>query len=166
MRGLLNSFRYAAQGIAFCAGTGRNFRLMLCAAGYVVWAGLVAGLTPVEWALELLCCGLVLSLEGVNTALEQLCDRVTRQRDPLVGRAKDCAAGAALLASLGAALVWLVLTLGGGYGSRLLDWLTDPLWHGGMFGLTVPAALWWACRRAPRGPAGMTDPEYHRKEEG
>lgn len=146
MAGLLRSFRYAFQGIAFCARQGRNFRLMLCAAVYVVWAGLVAELAPVEWGLELLCCALVLGLEAVNTALEQLCDRVTQAQDSRIGRAKDCAAAAALLASIGAALVWLMLTVGGGHALTLLQWLMQPPWHAAAFLASVFAALFWGLR--------------------
>lgn len=120
---------------------GRNFRLMVCAAGYVVWFGWTVHLSPAEWGIELLCCGLVLALEGMNTALEQLCDRVTRAQDEYIRRAKDCAAGAVLLASVCAALIWLGITLGGGYWQVLLSWR-----GGGLVLLTLPAALWWSFR--------------------
>lgn len=141
MKGLLCSFSYALQGIAVCLKTGRNFRLMVCAAGYVVWTGWIARLSPAEWGLELLCCGLVLALEGLNTALERLCDRVTRERDPLIGQAKDCAAGAVLLAAAVSALVWLIVTVGGGHWHAVLAWR-----GGGVVLLTLPAALWWSLR--------------------
>lgn len=138
MRALLASFLYALRGLGV-ALTGRNFRLMVCAAGYVVWTGWMAGLTAAEWGIELLCCALVLALEGINTALEQLCDRITVERDPAIGRVKDCAAGAVLLASAVSALIWLVITLGGGYWRAMLAWR-----QGGLLLLTLPAALWWA----------------------
>lgn len=141
MKGLLRSFQYALQGIAFCLRTGRNFRIMVCAAGYVVWTGCAAGLSAAEWGIELLCCGLVLALEGLNTALEQLCDRVTRERDVCIRRAKDCAAGAVLLMSLCSALVWLAVTASGGHWRVLLAWR-----GGGLILLTLPAAFWWSCR--------------------
>lgn len=140
MKDFLSSFRWAARGIAFCLKTGRNFRIMTCAAGYVVWFGWMSGLTAAEWGIELLCCGLVLALEGMNTALEQLCDRVTRAQDDYIRRAKDCAAGAVLLASVCAVLIWLVITLGGGYWQALLSW------RGGLMLLTLPAAMWWSFR--------------------
>ncbi|MGM9537062.1 MAG: diacylglycerol kinase family protein [Candidatus Onthomonas sp.] len=140
MKAFLASFRWALRGIGFCLKTGRNFRIMTCAAVYVVWFGWIAGLTSAEWGIELLCCGLVLALEGMNTALEQLCDRVTRQRDDYIRRAKDCAAGAVLLASICAALIWLVIAVSGGYWRVLLSW------RGGLMLLTLPAAVWWSFR--------------------
>ena len=146
MRGLLHAFSYALRGLRYLLRTGRNFRLQLCAALYVLWTGWMARLSPAEWAVELLCCAAVLSAEGLNTALELLADRVTRERDALIGQAKDCAAGAVLLLSLGAAAVWLVITLGGGHHRAMLGWLLGAPWRAALFALSVPAALFWALR--------------------
>lgn len=141
MAGLIRSFRYALRGIALALG-GRNFRIMACAACYVVWAGLIVQPTAAEWAAQLACCGLVLALEGMNTALEQLCDRVTLDRDPRIAAAKDCAAGAVLLASLFSAAVWLAVN--GGRWALLAGWLTRSPWHGGLFAASVVLALAWS----------------------
>ncbi len=112
MRGLLRAFSYALRGLRYLLRTGRNFRLQLCAALYVLWTGWMARLSPAEWAVELLA------------------DRVTRERDSLIGQAKDCAAGAVLLLSLGAAAITARCSAG--------SWA--------LFALSVPAALFWALR--------------------
>ena len=39
----------------------------------------------------------VLSSELLNTSIERICDRITKDRDPLIGNAKDLAAGAVLI---------------------------------------------------------------------
>ena len=54
---------------------------------------------PVWWALLLAAAFLVLLTELINTAIEALCDRVELGNDPLIERAKDCAAGAVLMAA-------------------------------------------------------------------
>ena len=41
----------------------------------------------------------VLSSELFNTAVERICDRITKDRDPLIGNAKDLAAGSVLIIS-------------------------------------------------------------------
>ena len=69
-----------------------------------------------EWAVLVLAIGLVWLAEGVNTALEALGDAVSADPNPLVGRAKDVAAGAVLLASIGAAAAGLLIFV-----PRLLD---------------------------------------------
>jgi diacylglycerol kinase (ATP) len=45
----------------------------------------------------------------MNTALEVLADAVAPDPHPLVGRAKDAAAGAVLVAALGAAAIGLLV---------------------------------------------------------
>jgi undecaprenol kinase len=64
----------------------------------LVWAALVA-----------LSVGLVLALELLNSALEYLIDRVHPDQAAEIGRAKDAAAGAVLIASAAAAIIGLLM---------------------------------------------------------
>ena len=108
MRRRATSFRAAWAGIAYALATQVNFRIELAAgvAAILVAVLLAAPLTPI-----LLACALVLSLEVLNTAVEATIDLVSPDHDDVARVAKDCAAGAVLLASVGAAAVGLV-TLG------------------------------------------------------
>lgn len=49
--------------------------------------------------------------EGQRAAVEELCDRVSPEFDPSIGRIKDIATGGVLAASIAAAIIGL-LTLG------------------------------------------------------
>jgi diacylglycerol kinase (ATP) len=55
--------------------------------------------------------GMVWLAEALNTAIEELCDHVTPDRHAAIGRIKDLAAGAVLIASIAAGLIG-ALTLG------------------------------------------------------
>lgn len=112
---LLRGFRYAMRGIVYGVRTQRNMRIHLAALATVCIAGHIARLTVTHWCLVLLCCMAVLSLELVNTALEAACDAVSRQRHPLLGHAKDAAAGAVLVSAIGSVVIAAVL-LRYGYG--------------------------------------------------
>ena len=72
--------------------------LAIVAAAMGVWLGIAAW----QWAAVALAIGLVLTAEALNTALERLADAAHPEEHPLVGRAKDMAAGGVLLASLAA----------------------------------------------------------------
>ena len=64
---------------------------------------------PLVWiALCIVAAGGVLAAELLNTALEHLADRLHPDRHPAIQMAKDCAAGAVLLASLAAAAIGLL----------------------------------------------------------
>ena len=110
----MKCFVYAARGFAYAVRTQRNMRFHLCAAFYVVLAGLVTDLSASEWAAVLLCIGLVLALELVNTAIEYTCDSITKEYAEPVKRAKDCAAGAVLCAAAVAAVVGCIVFFGQG----------------------------------------------------
>ena len=84
-----------------------NARVQLAVALAVVVLGLWLGLGARDWALLALAIGLVLSAEAMNTALEALSDRVAPEPHPLVGRAKDVAAGGVLIAAVAAAVLGL-----------------------------------------------------------
>lgn len=96
---LFASFGYAWAGIDAGWRGHRSFRIeVVCAAlalGAALWLG--APLTPI-----VLACALVLSLELLNSAVEAVVDLVSPEWHPLAKLAKDTAAGAVMLASLGA----------------------------------------------------------------
>ncbi|HJO22192.1 MAG: diacylglycerol kinase family protein [Myxococcota bacterium] len=111
-----HSFRDAFRGVAVLLATQHNARIHAVATLAVLAVGFWLGCTRVEWAVLVLAIGLVWLAEGVNTALEALGDAVSADPNPLVGRAKDVAAGAVLLASIGAAAAGLLIFV-----PRLLD---------------------------------------------
>jgi diacylglycerol kinase (ATP) len=91
---------FAAAGIALAARRERSFRTQAAIGATALLA--VAILRPgLVWAaIALLSTALVLSLEMANAALEALIDHLHPGIAPEIGRAKDMAAGAVLLASL------------------------------------------------------------------
>ena len=109
LRHLISSFGYALSGIGYGIRTQRNLRIHLVALATVIVFNAMAGLSVIHWCIELLCCMLVISLELVNTALEAACDRVSTQQHPLLGHAKDAAAGAVLVAAVGSVVIALLI---------------------------------------------------------
>ena len=72
-------------------------------------AGLWLKLSALEWATIFIVVGMVWTAEALNSALEALADRVSPEHHPLVGRAKDVAAGAVLIAAIAAVGVGIVI---------------------------------------------------------
>lgn len=103
------SFRYAWAGVVTLIRTQHNAWIHLGAMTAAIAAGILFGITATEWALVAICIGGVLAAEAVNSAVEALADRITREQDPEIGRAKDLAAGAVLLTAIGAAVVGLII---------------------------------------------------------
>lgn len=103
------SFYYAGRGIVTALGQ-RNFRFHICAVAFVIFfAARFYSFTAERWAILLMTCAAVLSLETVNTGIEKLADKVTEENSHRIRLAKDCAAGAVLIAAIGAVAVGVAL---------------------------------------------------------
>ena len=107
----LRSFRYALAGLRTLLRTQHNAWIHAAATVAVIGAGGYFALSATEWLWLVLAMTLVWTAEAFNTALELLADAVTREQHPLIGQAKDVAAGAVLISALGALLIG-VLVLG------------------------------------------------------
>ena len=103
------SFRFAARGVVVLLRSQHNAWIHAAASVAVVGLGLFVGLSRLEWCLVVLAMTAVWTAEAVNTAFEALCDVASPEPHPVVERAKDVAAGAVLLAAVGAAVVGVLV---------------------------------------------------------
>lgn len=67
------------------------------------------GLTGTQWALVILAMTAVWTAEAFNTGCELLADAISPEFHPLVGKAKDVAAGAVLIAAVGAVVIGVLV---------------------------------------------------------
>lgn len=103
---LFSSFRYAWSGITYSFATQRNFKIHTVIGSIAIMLGLLLNVTAVEMGIVMLTISLVLVLELVNTALESVVDLTVKQSyHELAKIAKDCAAGAVLLAAITAVFI-------------------------------------------------------------
>lgn len=101
----LRSFGHAFRGLKVLLQTQANARIHAVATVLVLAAGLMFGISLLEWALIVLAILCVWVAEAINTAIEFLVDLASPEAHPLAGKAKDAAAGAVLVAAIGAALI-------------------------------------------------------------
>ena len=102
---------HAWAGICLVWRREKTFRThaLIASAGLCTAAVLRVG--PVWWALVILCIAIVVAMEAMNAALEYLADRLHPELHEEIRCAKDAAAGAVLLASIGAAMVGVLMLL-------------------------------------------------------
>jgi diacylglycerol kinase len=105
----LIKFRVAARGALFAMREQANFKIHLVLAIAVVAAAALLGASLIEWCVLMLCIAIVLSAEAFNTALEHLARAVTREHNAEIRQALDAAAGAVLIAAIGAAATGAVI---------------------------------------------------------
>jgi diacylglycerol kinase (ATP) len=107
--GRVRSFSYAIRGILLMLRSQQNAWIHAAATVVVAGAGVLVGLTREEWAWIVLAILVVWMAEALNTALEFLTDVASPDFHPLAGQAKDVAAGAVLIAAIGAVVVALIV---------------------------------------------------------
>ncbi|MCL4441173.1 MAG: diacylglycerol kinase family protein [Firmicutes bacterium] len=101
----LKSFGHALSGILYALRTQRNMKVHFVAAILVVTVSLFLRLSSSEWVDVIFAIFFVLAAECANTAIEAVVDLSSPQKHPLAKTAKDCAAGAVLLAAINALMV-------------------------------------------------------------
>ncbi|MFP6656037.1 MAG: diacylglycerol kinase family protein [Myxococcota bacterium] len=109
------SFHVAFRGIGMMLKSEINARIHLAITIIVIVAGMTFQIDRIEWLAVIIAITVVWISEAFNTAIEALCDLVTPEQDPKIGRIKDIAAGAVLLAAGGAVGVAILV-----FGRRLL----------------------------------------------
>jgi undecaprenol kinase len=108
-RGLFVRVRFALAGIAHTLQQEASFQMQAIAGVGVLLAALILK-PPLVWlALLAIMVVLVLAAELFNTALEETLDGLHPANAEFVRRAKDCAAGAVLLMSIGSVIVFVLM---------------------------------------------------------
>nr|WP_240614531.1 diacylglycerol kinase family protein [Herpetosiphon llansteffanensis] len=102
-------FGYAFRGIWILIRSQRNAQIHCLALVVVAIAGWLLKISANEWLAVILISVVVLALEAVNTAIESVVDLVSPSYHPLAGRAKDVAAGAVLIAAIGALMIAAII---------------------------------------------------------
>jgi diacylglycerol kinase (ATP) len=109
IRARVMSFAHAFQGLGHMLRTEHNVWLHALSTVIVTAVCFYFGLTRLEWCWIVLAMALVWTAEGMNTAFEYLADAVHPERSEKIRHAKDTAAAAVLLASLGAVIIGLLV---------------------------------------------------------
>jgi len=107
---LPTSFLYAAKGLRYAFSTQRNFRIHVGFALLAFSLGLLLGLNKSDLAIMTLTATSVIVVELINTAIESVVDLAIGKRfHPLAKIAKDCSAGAVLVASISSLVIAILL---------------------------------------------------------
>jgi diacylglycerol kinase (ATP) len=107
----IESIGYAFNGIFLIIKTQHNAWIHLMMTFFATISGFLFKIYPMEWMMLILAIVAVWVAEGLNTAIECLGDSVSSQYHPLIGKAKDVAAGAVLIAAAGAVAIGVIIFL-------------------------------------------------------
>lgn len=97
--------RTAFRALGILASEEASFQMQIAAGLVTVAISYVLHIAYIEWLIILLVIGTVLAVEAMNTAVEELCDHVTPEEHPRIGKVKDLAAGATALIQIAALII-------------------------------------------------------------
>jgi len=102
---LVNSFKYAFEGIKQTYIGEQNLKIHTFIAILVLVFGFFLKINYIEWFVCLILIGLVLMAEFFNTAIEYVVDLASPKIHPLAKAAKDTASAGVLMMSIMAAII-------------------------------------------------------------
>jgi diacylglycerol kinase len=105
----LASYKYAVRGLWLAIRYEPNMIFHLIGTIAVLILNSVFDVSRIDWLITLALIGVVLMSEIFNTAIEKLANRITPDQDPMIGQAKDLAAGAVLIMGIAAVICAVVI---------------------------------------------------------
>jgi len=105
----LKSVGYAFKGALLLLKTEASVKIQFVISLVVTAAGFYYNISAIEWIVQLLAIGLVMSLEGANTAIEEIANFIHPERHEKIGLIKDIAAGAVFIASVFASIIGFII---------------------------------------------------------
>ena len=109
--GRIKSVTYAVKGFYLLITTEHSIMVQLTISTLMCILGFYLKISAVEWMLQILAIGLVLTAESLNTAIESICDYIQPNFDKKIGFIKDIAAGAVTFAALTAVVIGAIIYL-------------------------------------------------------
>ena len=106
---IVNSFKYAIEGIKSSLKTERNLKIHFVFMILVIICGVIFKISLLEWLICISLFALVISAELFNTAIEITVDLAMPKINPKAKLAKDISAGAVLVTAFLSAMIGLII---------------------------------------------------------
>lgn len=106
---LIDSFKYAFEGVFYALKHNRNLRIHFGVAILVIIFSIFFKVNPFEMGILGIMILLVISAEMINSAIEEIVDLVTKEHRKEAKIAKDVTAGMVLVAALGSVIVGVLI---------------------------------------------------------
>ncbi len=106
---LINSFKYAFEGVFSSFKTERNMKIHVFIMIMVIIAGILFKINKYEWIICVICFALVISGELFNTAIETVVDMIMPYKNDKAKLAKDISAGGVLILAISSTIVGLII---------------------------------------------------------
>jgi len=111
LKKLLNSFKYAFEGIFSSFKAERNMKIHIFIMIIVIIMGVIFKISKIEWIILTILFSIVISGELFNTAIETVVDIASPEKNDKAKLAKDISAGAVLVLTIGSLIIGIIIFL-------------------------------------------------------
>lgn len=108
---IVNSFKYAIEGIVASFKSERNMKIHVLIMTLVIIAGIFLKINTFEWIICIILFAMVIGAEMFNTAIETVVDIVMPEKNEKAKIAKDVSAGVVLIFAIAAAIIGIRIFL-------------------------------------------------------
>lgn len=106
---LIQSIGNAFNGFWIALKEESSLKIQLFLGTIAVVLGFYFSISTTEWFAVILCISAVLSAEVMNSAIENLSDKITKENDSYIKKAKDMGAGAVMVAALASIIIACII---------------------------------------------------------
>jgi len=106
---IVDATRYSLQGLKYVWQHEAAFREEAILFVFFFSAAFFVGETAAEVALLIGTCFIVIMAEIMNSSIEAIVDRISTERHPLSGAAKDMGSAAVMIAMFMHLFIWLII---------------------------------------------------------
>lgn len=107
----IKSVKYAVNGAIHLLKTEGSIQIQVVIALIMTVIGFFFDLSALEWIVQFLAIGMVITAESLNTAIEKLADFIHPEYHEKIGIIKDISAGASVFAALVAMIIGGIIYL-------------------------------------------------------
>ena len=106
---LAKSFQHALSGIIESIHTEKSLKIEIAFGIITIILGFYLNISTLDWMILSLIISSILAAELLNTAIESVVNLASPEFHPLAKKAKDAAAGAVLVLSIGSLVIaWFI----------------------------------------------------------
>lgn len=109
LKSRLKSFTYAWNGLKILLTEEHNSRIHFVGAIGAIGASFIFNISTYEWIAVIFSIGFVFAMELLNSSLENLADFATNEKNEMIKKAKDLAAGGVLIAAITAGIIGFII---------------------------------------------------------
>lgn len=111
MKNLINSFKYAIEGIISAFKSERNLKIQFSIMALIIILSFFIKISKYELLICIILFALVISAELFNTAIEILSDIVMPNKNEKIKLVKDISAGAVLIFAIASIIIGFIIFL-------------------------------------------------------